>query len=105
MPVARARDDGAADLAVLPQVDPGVGDLVRHALVEDVRLFGIVQGDVGDSVVLAIVDAQLGSSWPAAALGRTYRRRGGIARGRRGKSATRSEEHTSELQSLMRTSY
>ena len=59
MPVALAGQDGAADVAILPQVDPGLGNRVRRRLVEDIRLGRVVQGDVGDPVALLIVDGQL----------------------------------------------
>src|SRR5271169_5747334 len=58
MPVAGARQDRAADVAILPQVDPGRGNRVRCGLVEDVRLLGIVERDVGDPVTLFVIDGQ-----------------------------------------------
>ncbi len=60
MPVALPRHDGTADIAVFPKVDPGLGDLVGRRLIQDVRLCGIVEGDVGDSVAFLIVDGQVG---------------------------------------------
>ena len=56
--VACAGQDRAADLAVFPQVDPDLGNLVGGLLVEDVRFLGVVQRDVGDAVALLIVDGQ-----------------------------------------------
>src|SRR5216683_2953871 len=72
MPVAGAGQDRAADVAILPEVDPGLRNLVRCRLVEDVRLGGVVQGDVGDPVALHVIDGQIallrkqtaGSIWP-----------------------------------------
>src|SRR5439155_17161584 len=58
MPVASAGQDRAADLAILPEVDPGGRNSVRCGLVEDVRLFRIVQPDVGDPVTLFVIDGQ-----------------------------------------------
>jgi hypothetical protein len=56
--VAGARQDRAADLAILPQIDPGGRDLVRRLLIEDVGLGRIIQRDVGDAVALLVVDGQ-----------------------------------------------
>ena len=58
MPVAGAGQDRAADVAILPEVDPGRGNRVGRRLVEDVRLLGIVQRDVGDPVALFVIDGQ-----------------------------------------------
>jgi len=46
MPIAGAGDDGAADVAVFPDVDPRLGDRVRGLLVENVGLFRVVQRDI-----------------------------------------------------------
>src|SRR5439155_23805144 len=56
MPVAGTRQDRAADGAVLPEVDPGLRNLIRRSLVEDVGLGGIIQRDVGDPVALLVID-------------------------------------------------
>src|SRR4029077_8808409 len=58
MRVALAGQKGAAYRAVLPEIDPRLGNRVGRRLVEDVRLAGVVQGDVGDAVALLIVDGQ-----------------------------------------------
>src|SRR6266478_5286006 len=67
MPVAGAGQDRAADGAVLPEIDPGLRNLIRCRLVEDVRLGGVVQRDVGDPVALLVIDGQnqSPSSWGA----------------------------------------
>ncbi|OYV39444.1 MAG: hypothetical protein B7Z80_07250 [Rhodospirillales bacterium 20-64-7] len=62
MAVSGAGDDGAAYIAVFPQVDPGFGDGIRHLLVQDVGLGRIVEGDRGDPVPLHIVDGHGGIS-------------------------------------------
>src|SRR5215831_18861907 len=59
MPVAGAGQDRAADVVILPEVDPGRGNGVRCRLVEDVRLFRIVQRDIGDAVALFVVDTNV----------------------------------------------
>ncbi len=56
--IALARQDGAADRAVFPEIDPRIGNRVRCRLVEDIRLGGVVQRDVGDAVALFIFDGQ-----------------------------------------------
>src|SRR4029077_15990541 len=50
--------------------DPGLRNLIRCRLVEDVRLGGAVQGDVGDPVALLVIDGQnqSPSSWGAQTL-------------------------------------
>ena len=58
MPIAGAGQDCAADVAILPEVDPGRGNSIRCGLVEDVRLLGVVQRDVGDPVALFVIDRQ-----------------------------------------------
>src|SRR5262249_46391608 len=56
--VALAGDDGAANRAILPEIDPRLGDLVGRRFVEDVCLGGVVQRDVGDAVALFVFDGQ-----------------------------------------------
>src|SRR6266446_6259356 len=65
MPVAGAGQDRATDGAILPEVDPGLRNLVGRRLVEDVRLGGVVQRDIGDPVALLVIDGQnqSPSSW------------------------------------------
>src|SRR5207237_5400649 len=59
MPVAGTRQDRAADVAILPEVDPSLRDLVRCRLVENVRLGGVVEGDVRDPIELLVIDGQI----------------------------------------------
>src|ERR1700720_3417874 len=56
MPVAGAGQDRGTDVAILPEVDPGRGNGIRCGLVEDVRLFRIVQRAVGNPVALFVID-------------------------------------------------
>src|SRR5215467_5450217 len=60
MPVAGTRQDRAADVAILPEVDPGLRNLVRCRLVENVRLGGVVERDVRNPIALLIIDRQTG---------------------------------------------
>jgi len=59
MSVAGAGQDRAAYGAVLPEVDPGRGDVVRHPLVEDIGLGRVVERDVGDPVALFVVERHI----------------------------------------------
>jgi hypothetical protein len=59
MPVAGSRQYCTADIAILPKIDPSLRDIVRGRLVQDIRLAGIVQRDVGDPIALLIVDGQI----------------------------------------------
>src|SRR2546430_9359202 len=59
MPVARTRQDRAADVAILPEVDPSLRDLVGCRLVENVGLGGGVEGDVRDPIELLVIDGQI----------------------------------------------
>src|SRR5204863_2901000 len=61
-----AGQDGAADRAILPQIDPRLGNRIGRRLVEEICLGGIVQGDVGDAVALFVVDGQGASSYERA---------------------------------------
>ena len=56
--VALAGQDGAADRAIFPHVDPRLGDRIRRRLVEEVRLGRVVQRDVCDAVALLVIDGQ-----------------------------------------------
>src|SRR5215469_951769 len=72
MPIARTRQDRTADVAVLPEVDPGLRNRVRSRLVENVRFVGIVERDVGDPVAFFVFDGQIALPSPV--------RRSGTAR-------------------------
>ena len=60
VPVACAGDDRCANVAVLPHLGPRVRELVRCLAIEDVGLFGVVDGYVSDMLPLLIVDGHSG---------------------------------------------
>ena len=57
--VAAGGDDAGADVPVLPDLTPRLGELVRMRLIEDVRLLGVVDRDVRDLIAGLVANAHL----------------------------------------------
>jgi hypothetical protein len=63
MSVTGPGQDRAADVAVFPEISPGLRNRVRCRFVEDVCLIGIIERDVSDAVALFVIDGQLDLLW------------------------------------------
>ena len=63
MAIASAGENDGTDIGIVPGFSPGIGQAVGGFLVEDVGLFRIVDGDVGDLFPLFVQDFHGCSSW------------------------------------------